>query len=336
MKILVTGGSGFIGSNLVQMLLQNTTDSVVNLDLLTYAAHPLNLAGVQNHPRYVFVRGNICDRDLLTKIVKDHGIEAIIHTAAESHVDRSIHDATAFIQTNVLGTQTLLDVARKNGVKKFVHVSTDEVYGSLSPSDPAFTETTPLHPNSPYSASKAASDFLALAAYHTHGFPVVITRCSNNYGPRQFPEKLIPLVILRAQAGQSIPVYGNGLNVRDWIFVNDHCRGIVAALQQGQPGEVYNFGGASELNNLAVVKTILKLLQKGEDLITYVKDRPGHDWRYAIDFQKAKSELGWQPAVNFTDGIRQTLDWYASHGEWVKLAQSESFQDYYQKQYGVL
>lgn len=333
MKILVTGGAGFIGSNLVRYLLENTNHSVVNYDLLTYAAHPMNLEELAGQERYAFVRGDVCDGETFRNTMKEHGVEAVIHCAAESHVDRSILDASAFVQTNILGTQTLVDVCRELEIQKFVHVSTDEVYGSLSFEDPAFTEETAIKPNSPYAASKAASDHLVLAASRTYGFPAVITRCSNNYGPRQFPEKLIPLVIHRASTDQSIPIYGDGKNVRDWIFVTDHCAGIVSALESGKTGQVYNFGGEAEKANIDLVRMILEILGKPESLMTFVKDRLGHDRRYAINFAKAESELNWKPQVEFHEGLAQTVKWYQDNAEWVGRATDEDFEAYFKTQY---
>ncbi|PIR25748.1 MAG: dTDP-glucose 4,6-dehydratase [Deltaproteobacteria bacterium CG_4_10_14_0_2_um_filter_43_8] len=334
MKVLVTGGCGFIGSNFIHLLLAETDYKIFNLDCLTYAAHPGNLAGLENNPRYAFLKADICNTELVHEYLQQQQIDAIVHFAAESHVDRSIENASDFVRTNVLGTQSLIDAARKTKLKRFVHVSTDEVYGSLQHNDAAFSETTPLHPNSPYSASKAASDMLVLAAHHTSDFPALITRCSNNYGPRQFPEKLIPLVLHRALERQSIPVYGNGTNIRDWIYVEDHCKGILDVLNSGKLGEVYNFGGAAEHNNLDVVKTLLKLTNRSEDLITFVTDRPGHDFRYAINFSKATLELGWKPATHFESGLQKTVDWYFEHQEWVKHATGEHYQHYYQQHYG--
>jgi dTDP-glucose 4,6-dehydratase len=333
-KILVTGGAGFIGSNFVRLLLQQRRHDVVNLDLLTYAGNLENLADVQADPRYAFVKADIAERAQVEAAFATHRPDVVVHFAAESHVDRSVIDASPFLRTNVLGTQVLLDVARARGIQRFVHVSTDEVYGSLG-AEGRFTEETPLQPNSPYSASKAGSDLLVRAAFHTHGFPGIVTRCSNNYGPYQFPEKLIPLMIANALEGRKLPVYGDGKNVRDWIFVTDHCEGILATLERGKDGEVYNFGGAAERENIVVVREILKLLGKGDDLIQYVTDRPGHDRRYAIDHDKAQRELGWAPRHGFEQGLRDTVDWYVRHRSWWERVRSGAYRDYYSKQYGA-
>jgi dTDP-glucose 4,6-dehydratase len=331
--LLVTGGCGFIGSNFVRHLL--ATDPavrIVNLDALTYAGNLANLAGVDKDPRYTFVKGDITDRDTV-RAVMGCGVTDVIHFAAESHVDRSIQDSGPFLRTNVIGTQLLLDAAREFGVKKYVQVSTDEVYGSLGDTG-LFTEETPLHPNSPYSASKAGADMLVQAYQHTFGLPAVITRCSNNYGPYQFPEKLIPLFVTNILADQSIPVYGDGQQVRDWIHVMDHCTGVEAAWRKGTPGEVYNFGGRCEKTNLDLTYTLLDLLGKPRTLIKYVKDRPGHDRRYAIDCTKAERELGWVPAWTFERGIRETIDWYQANAAWVAGIKTKDYLSYYEKQYG--
>ena len=331
--ILVTGGAGFIGSNYVRMkLAEGGNRRIVNVDLLTYAGNLENLRDVETHPNYRFVRADVADAKALEKAI-DEPVEAVVHFAAESHVDRSIEDAGAFLRTNVQGTQVLIDWARRHGVKKFVHVSTDEVYGSLGEQG-SFSEETALAPNSPYSASKAASDFLVRAAFHTHGFPAVITRCSNNYGPYQFPEKLIPLMISNAIEGKELPVYGDGLNVRDWIYVADHAKGVDLALEAGRPGEVYNFGGKSEKQNIEVVKTLLALLGRPESLIRYVADRKGHDRRYAIDCSKAERELGFRPATSFGEGIKRTIDWYRSHETWWRNIKSGDYRSYYERMYG--
>ncbi|MCB9869485.1 MAG: dTDP-glucose 4,6-dehydratase [Planctomycetes bacterium] len=331
-KILVTGGAGFIGSNFIRLLLQRGGHQVVNLDALTYAGNLESLADVANEPGYAFVKGDIAERDQVEAVFAAHRPSVVVHFAAESHVDRSVLDASAFVRTNVMGTQVLLDVARANGVERFVHVSTDEVYGSLGATG-KFTESTPLAPNSPYSASKTGSDLLVRAAFHTHGFPCLTTRCSNNYGPFQFPEKLIPLMILNALDGKSLPVYGDGKNVRDWIYVTDHCSGILAVMERGRDGEVYNIGGNAEKQNIEVVKTLLGLLGKGEELITFVKDRPGHDLRYAIDNTKIRSELGWEPAHSFDTALRETVDWYRSNAAWCGSVRSGAYRDYYARQY---
>jgi dTDP-glucose 4,6-dehydratase len=335
MNVLVTGGCGFIGSNLVRLLLAERPGwRVVNLDKLTYAGNAENLAGLQDHPRYRFVRGDICNGELLAELFRSERIDAVMHLAAESHVDRSILAPSVFIDTNVRGTQVLLEAARELGVKRFLHVSTDEVYGSLGPTG-LFTEQTPIAPSSPYSASKASSDLLALAYAHTFQLPVVVTRCSNNYGPYQFPEKLIPLMIANALRDRPLPVYGDGMNVRDWIHVEDHCRGLLAALEQGKPGEVYNFGASSERHNIHIVKQVLRLLQKPESLIQYVKDRPGHDRRYAIDSSKAQRELGWAPRKMFEEALGETVGWYVANRPWWERVLSGEYLKYYEKQYGA-
>ncbi len=332
-SLLVTGGAGFIGSNFVRYMLDRHPGvRIVNFDALTYAGNLENLADVADNPLYRFVKGDICDRSAVEKAVRENTCDTVVHFAAESHVDRSILGAAIFVQTNVLGTQVLLDVARECGVERFLHVSTDEVYGSLGPTG-KFTEQTPLHPNSPYSASKAGSDFLALAAHHTFGLSVVVTRCSNNYGPYQFPEKLIPLMVANALDGRPIPVYGDGLNVRDWLYVGDHCGAIDAVLARGKAGEVYNIGGNNEWKNIDIVRLVLGILGKPENLITFVKDRPGHDRRYAIDATKIAGELDWKPAHTFEQGISETVGWYLSHESWWRTVLSGSYQDYYRTMY---
>lgn len=331
--LLVTGGCGFIGSHLVRHLLRSRPDlEVLNLDALTYAGNLSNLQDVASLPRYRFLKGDITDRDGLLKVFQ-HRPRWVVHLAAESHVDRSIHDSTAFVRTNVLGTQLLLDLARQFEVERFVHVSTDEVYGSLGPTG-AFTESTPLAPNSPYAASKAASDLLVLAAVRTHGLPAIITRCSNNYGPYQFPEKLIPLFIKNLLADQPVPVYGDGQQIRDWIHVQDHCEAIARVLDQGRVGEVYNIGGRSECTNLELTHRLLQLLQKPPSLIRHVHDRPGHDRRYAIDCSKIERELGWRPCISFEAGLEQTVDWYRRNQSWVRSVCSGEYRRYYERQYG--
>jgi dTDP-glucose 4,6-dehydratase len=344
MKILLTGGAGFIGSTLVRhVLATNDPVEVVNLDLLTYAGNLENLREVADDPRHTFVHGDICDRPLVDELLAGGGVDAVVNVAAESHVDRSIEDAHPFIRANVQGTQTLLEAAAAAGVGRFVQVSTDEVYGELpwkDPSEPArpgeaFTETTPLDPRSTYSAAKASGDLLALAYHRTHGLDVVVTRCSNNYGPYQFPEKLIPLMTLNALRGEPLPVYGDGLNVRDWIWTEDHCRGIVAALERGRAGEVYNFGGASERTNLQVVRAILELVGRDESLIRFVRDRPGHDRRYAIDHSKAGRELGWEPTVAFEEGLARTVAWYRENTSWWEGVLDGSYRDYVERMYGA-
>jgi len=334
MNILLTGGSGFIGSNLVRLLLaERPAWRVVNLDKLTYAGNAENLADLDGHPRYRFVHGDIADGKLVAEIGRSERIEAILHLAAESHVDRSILSPAVFIETNVRGTQVLLEAARELSVKRFLQVSTDEVYGSLGPTG-FFTEETPLAPSSPYSASKAGGDLLALAYAHTFGLPVVVTRCSNNYGPYQFPEKLIPLMIANALRDCPLPVYGDGGNVRDWIHVEDHCRGLLLALERGLPGQVYNFGASSERRNIDIVREVLRLLDKPQSLIEFVKDRPGHDRRYAIDASKVRRELGFAPRHRFEDGLAATVAWYRQHRGWWERILSGEYRAYYERQYG--
>jgi len=309
-KVLITGGCGFIGSNLVIHMLKEHEDiEIVNLDLLTYAADPKNLAAVEQDSRYTFVKGNIASLDDVSQVMK--GVECVVHLAAETHVDRSITDPAVFVRTNVLGTYNLLESARKEGVKRFVHISTDEVYGSLGP-EGAFTETTSMAPNSPYSASKAGSDMLVRSYFKTFGFPAMITRCSNNYGPHQDKEKLLPLMISNACEDKSLPVYGDGMNVRDWLYVEDHCRAIDLVLYKGAAGEVYNIGGSNEWHNIDIVKLLLKKLGKPESLITFVEDRLGHDRRYAINSSKIRNELGWTPQMTFEQGLQLTIDWYTA------------------------
>jgi dTDP-glucose 4,6-dehydratase len=332
-NVLVTGGAGFIGSNFVRYFLrQHTECNVVNFDKLTYAGNLENLQDIAGDPRYHFVKGDICDPQQVAGTLRDFRVDTIVHFAAESHVDRSILGATVFVQTNVLGTQVLLESAREAGIAKFLHVSTDEVYGSLG-STGKFTETTPLHPNSPYAASKASSDHLALAYHHTFGLPLVLTRCSNNYGPYQFPEKLIPLMIINALHNKALPVYGDGLNVRDWLHVNDHCVAIDLVLREGPVGEVYNIGGNNEWRNIDIVRLILRQLGKPESLISYVKDRPGHDRRYAMDATKIMDELGWAPAHTFEQGLTETVEWYAAHAQWWQRVMTGEYLTYYKKQY---
>ena len=334
-RVLVTGGCGFIGSNFIRLEL--ATDpclSIVNVDKLTYAGNLANLADLRDDPRYQFAQGDICDREFLSSLLQAGGIDAVVNFAAESHVDRSILDSSPFVQTNIVGTQTLLDCCRRHHVGRYLQVSTDEVYGSLGENG-KFTEETPIAPNSPYSASKAAADLLVRAYVQTFEFPAIITRCSNNYGPYQFPEKLIPLFISNALQDQALPVYGTGLNVRDWIHVLDHCRGIGAALRRGRVGEVYNFGGNSELTNLDLTHALLEALGKPASLIRYVADRPGHDHRYAIDASKAKRELGWEPQTVFRDGLRQTIDWYLANPDWIARIKSGEYRSFYEQQYGT-
>ncbi len=348
--ILVTGGAGFIGANFVLDWLRATGEPVVNVDALTYAGNRENLASLEGDARHVFVRGDICDRDLLDRLFAEHKPRAIVHFAAESHVDRSIHGPGTFVQTNVIGTFTLLEAARgywsglaepDKGAFRFLHVSTDEVYGSLGAADPAFTETKAYEPNSPYSASKAASDHLVRAWHHTYGLPVLTTNCSNNYGPYQFPEKLIPLMIANALAGKPLPIYGDGMNVRDWLYVGDHCAAIRRVLQAGRVGETYNVGGWNEKPNLDIVHTLVALLDEMVPdsqgsyarLITYVKDRPGHDRRYAIDARKIERELGWRPAETFETGIRRTVQWYLANREWTARVQSGAYREWIDRNY---
>lgn len=334
MNVLLTGGAGFIGSNLVHYLLKTHPDwEIFNLDLLTYAGNLENLAGLAEQPRHHFIQGDIGDRSLVDRLLAEHGINMVANLAAESHVDRSIMDATSFVDTNVKGTQVLLDASRRHGVQKFLQVSTDEVYGSLAFDDPPFSEETPLSPNSPYSASKTSADVFARAYYHTYGLPVVISRCSNNYGPYQFPEKFIPTVITNALEDQPVPVYGAGLNVRDWIFVIDHCRALDMLLMAGRPGEVYNIGANEERSNLGLTKTILELLGKPQSLVTFVKDRPGHDLRYAIDSGKIQKELGWQPTASFEEGLAQTVEWYVQNRVWWQRVKSGEYRHFAREWY---
>lgn len=335
MKLLITGGAGFIGSHFVEHILgSDPRAEVVNVDCLTYAAHPdtVERLSVLGGDRYHFYKMDICDPNI-KDIFKKHAIEAVVHFAAESHVDRSILDPQAFVRTNIQGTQNLIQVARACGNPRFVHVSTDEVYGSLKPSDPTFTEQTPLDPNSPYAASKASSDLLALASQRTYQQDLVITRCTNNYGPYQFPEKLLPLVIANALEDKPVPVYGDGMQVRDWIHVVDHCRGIDAVLRKGKAGEVYNISAQSEVPNLVLVKKLLVLLGKPESLITFVGDRPAHDRRYGLNPQKIKSELGWNPQVTLDEGLRQTVQWYQANRSWWEKVRNKDYFKYYQENY---
>jgi dTDP-glucose 4,6-dehydratase len=317
-KLLITGGAGFIGSNFIRHLLNENPDwYIVNLDKLTYAGNLDNLKDLEDNSRYRFVRGDIGDRELVNRLFQEEKIDLVANLAAESHVDRSILDPAPFIETNIKGTQVLLEAARQHGIEKFLQVSTDEVYGSLGPDDPPFTEESPLKPNSPYSASKTAADLMCRAYFVTFGVPVVITRCSNNYGPYQHPEKFIPTIILNALEDEPIPVYGDGLNVRDWIHVEDHCRALNLALKNGEPGKIYNIGADNEHNNLDIVKTILRIMDKPEALITFVQDRPGHDWRYAINPDYTKASLGWRPLADFTTGLKDLIAWYTAHHPWM-------------------
>ncbi|QDY84358.1 dTDP-glucose 4,6-dehydratase [Paenibacillus polymyxa] len=333
MKLLVTGGAGFIGSNFVLYMLKQHPDyEIVNVDALTYAGNLENLKSIEDHPKHTFVKADITNAQVMDQLMQQ-GIDVVVNFAAESHVDRSILEPEVFVKTNVLGTQVLLDAAKKYNVTKFVQVSTDEVYGSLGETG-LFTEETPLQPNSPYSASKAGGDLLVRAYHETFGLPVNITRCSNNYGPYQFPEKLIPLMISRALSDQQLPVYGDGLNIRDWLYVEDHCSAIDLVIHQGKLGEVYNIGGNNERTNVHIVKTILEELGKPESLISYVQDRPGHDRRYGIDPTKTMNELGWKPKHSFETGIKETIRWYLDNEEWWTRIQSGEYQQYYAKQYG--
>ena len=348
--ILVTGGAGFIGSNFVLDWLASTDEPVINLDKLTYAGNPDNLSSLQGDARHQLVKGDICDRELVNQLMSTHKPRAIVHFAAESHVDRSIHGPGDFIRTNVDGTFSLLEAARAHCAAlsdseranfRFLHVSTDEVFGSLNPDDPPFSETTPYAPNSPYSASKASSDHLVRAWHHTYGLPVLTSNCSNNYGPLQFPEKLVPLIIANALAGKPLPVYGDGQQVRDGLYVGDHCSAIRRILTDGKPGETYNIGGWNEKANLDVVHTLCDLLdelapakQSYRQQITYVTDRPGHDRRYAIDARKTERELGWRPAETFETGMRKTVQWYLANQEWVRKVQSGDYLKWIDRNYG--
>ncbi|RPI06708.1 MAG: dTDP-glucose 4,6-dehydratase [Ignavibacteriae bacterium] len=334
MNLLVTGGAGFIGSNFIRSILEKYPEyRVINFDKLTYAGNLENLTGIDKDPRYAFEKGDICDKSRVQMCIVRYEIDMIVHFAAESHVDRSILGAAEFVRTNVEGTNVLLEVVKEMKVKRFLHVSTDEVYGSLGATG-LFTESTPLSPNSPYSASKASADLLSLAYQHTFGIPVVITRCSNNYGPYQFPEKLIPLMIANALNDKPLPVYGDGMNVRDWLHVKDHCSAIDTVLHRGRIGEVYNIGGNNEKPNIEIVRLILQNLGKPESLIRYVEDRPGHDRRYAIDSSKIQKEFGWQPAYSFESGIAETIKWYVENQQWWKRIISGEYQKYYQLLYG--
>jgi dTDP-glucose 4,6-dehydratase len=331
--VMVTGGCGFIGSNFIRLVLETDPDiAIINFDCLTYAGNLANLSDLASHPRYRFVRGDITDRDAVRKVIGS-GVRAVLNFAAESHVDRSIQDSGPFVRTNVLGTQILLDTAREFKVPRFLQVSTDEVYGTLGATG-AFTEETPLAPNSPYSASKAGGDLLVRSYVHTFDLPAVITRCSNNYGPYQFPEKIIPLFISNLQRDEAVPVYGDGLNVRDWIHVRDHCAGIDKVWREGRVGEVYNLGGHSEKTNLELTYALLDAMGKPRSMIRYVKDRPGHDRRYAIDCSKIERELGWKPQIKFEEGLRDTVQWYRDHAEWVAAIRTGDYLKYYERQYG--
>ena len=332
MNILVTGGAGFIGSNFVRYMLNKYDYRIVNYDKLTYAGNLENLKDVENNKNYVFVKGDINDREKLKELIKKHKINVIINFAAESHVDRSILGAEEFIETNIKGTYVLLELAKDFKVDEFIQISTDEVYGELGETG-KFREDTPLAPNSPYSASKAAADLLCRAFFRTHKLPVIITRCSNNYGPYQFPEKLIPLMMNNALEDKELPVYGDGKNVRDWIFVLDHCSAIDVVLHKGKVGEVYNIGGECEKRNIDIVRLILKKLGKSEKLIRFVKDRPGHDWRYAMDISKIQKDLGWKPKTSFDEGMDITIKWYLLNKEWIERCITGEYREYYEKNY---
>ncbi len=337
MKYIVTGGAGFIGGNFVHYMVEKyPNDEIINLDALTYAGNLETLKPVEDKPNYKFVKGDIADREFIFKLFEEEKPDIIVNFAAESHVDRSISDPGIFVRTNVMGTTTLLDACKEFGIKRFHQVSTDEVYGDLPLDRPDlfFTEETPLHTSSPYSSSKASADLFVMAYYRTFGIPVSISRCSNNYGPYQFPEKLIPLMISRALADERLPVYGNGANVRDWLHVYDHCQAIDLIIQKGADGCVYNIGGHNERTNLQVVKTILHTLDKPESLIQYVTDRPGHDMRYAIDPAKLEKELGWEPVYNFDTGMKQTIEWYLNNREWWEHIVSGEYNNYFDRMYG--
>lgn len=348
-RIMITGGAGFIGSHVVRRFIKNYPQyTIINFDALTYAGNPENLSDIENAPNYKFVKGDINDQEQVENVLREHDITGIIHLAAESHVDRSIEGPIAFVKTNVLGTATLLDAARRywkeNNISgKFYHISTDEVYGELGDTG-YFTEETPYSPRSPYSASKAGSDHLVRAYHATYGMPVVISNCSNNYGPNQFPEKLIPLMIHNILNKLPLPVYGEGANIRDWLYVEDHAEAIDLIFHKGQNGETYNIGGGNEWKNIDLVRTLCKLMDdktgrllgSSEELIRFVKDRAGHDHRYAIDFSKIEKELGWKPATDFTTGLAKTIDWYMANGEWVQRVTDGSYQEYYDRQYGKI
>jgi dTDP-glucose 4,6-dehydratase len=331
MCLLVTGGAGFIGSNFIRHILSRHNYQLINLDKLTYAGNLENLDEIKNDPRYTFIHGDIADEKCVQGIFTQN-IDVVVNFAAESHVDRSISDAHAFIRTNIEGTRVLLEAARRYGVERFIQISTDEVYGSLE-ADGYFTEESPLDPSSPYSASKTAADLLAMAYFKTYNLPVIITRCSNNYGPYQFPEKLIPLMITNALEDKPLPVYGDGLNVRDWLHVRDHCVALDLVMHQGKPGQAYNIGGRNEWKNIDIVRKILDILGKPESLITFVKDRPGHDFRYAIDATKLKKELNWLPTYTFEKGLQETVNWYCNNQKWWQKIKSGEYRKYYEQMY---
>ena len=333
MKVLVTGGAGFIGSSFIRYVLRNREDiEIVNFDKLTYAGNLRNLEEVSTDRRYAFVRGDIAEPDHVGAVFQQHHPEVVVNFAAETHVDRSIEDTTPFLRTNVAGTQCLLEQSRRSGITKFIQISTDEVYGSLG-TQGAFREDTPLDPSSPYSASKASADMWTLSYFKTFGFPALVTRCSNNYGPFQFPEKLIPVLVTNAMEGRALPIYGDGLNVREWIFADEHSRAVLMALDLGRAGEVYNIGSGQELTNLEVVRAVLRILGKPESLITYVKDRPGHDRRYAIDCSKIKKEWGWKSEIDFNIGLAETVAWYQSRLDWIQGIKDASYLSYYDRMY---
>jgi dTDP-glucose 4,6-dehydratase len=335
MKILVTGGAGFIGSNFIKYILSHYPHyKILNLDKLTYAGNLDNLSDIKDNPNYQFIKGDICDQDLVERIIEG-GINVIINFAAETHVDRSIYDPKIFVETNVLGTQILLESALKFKINRFIQISTDEVYGSLG-KEGTFSESSPLLPNSPYSASKASADLLVRSYFQTFGLPAIITRCTNNYGPYQFPEKLIPLFITNALFSQELPIYGDGLYIRDWLYVEDHCKALDLVLHQGKTGEIYNISGSHEKTNLEITGLILEKLNRPKSLIKYVKDRPAHDRRYALDSSKIRNELGWKPDVSFEKGIARTVDWYIVHQKWWQKIKTGEYLDYYQKHYGKL
>ena len=335
MKVLVTGGAGFIGSTFVRHLINTRDDcEVINVDLLTYAGNLINLKDIEGNPRYEFIRADISDLSAMNSIFESTTPNIVINFAAESHVDRSIEDALPFVRTNILGTQVLLDCSRRYEIDRFLHVSTDEVYGSLSEGEPPFTEEHNLSPNSPYAASKASSDHLVLAYNRTYGLNCSVTRSSNNYGPYQFPEKLIPLMIKNALSGQPLPVYGDGRNIRDWIHVEDNCQALDLILENGSAGEVYNIGGNCEVRNIEIVKEILSILDKPETLIEFVTDRPGHDFRYSLDTSKIEAELGWRPTTEFESGLSKTINWYIDNQDWVNNITSGDYMEYYRRIYG--
>lgn len=333
MKLLVTGGAGFIGSNFVHLVMETTDYEVIILDKLTYAGNLLNLTSIAKNPRFHFIKGDIASSAALKRIFDSTKIDAVVNFAAETHVDRSIKNAASFVKTNIVGTQALLDVSRKAKVERFVHISTDEVYGSIGENETPCSEDSPLHPNNPYSASKAAADYLCLAAFRTHRMPLIVTRCTNNYGPYQFPEKFIPLAIMNLLADKAVPIYGTGMNVRDWIYVADHCRALLDVLCKGKEGEIYNIAGNCEKHNIDVAKEIAHILGKDEALIRFVEDRPGHDFRYSISSRKIESELNFKPLNSFQDGLRRTIEWYKNNGDWLKSTQTKAFRNYYKHMY---